>query len=96
MPGPAQALVEAIEPFLTTAGSPNGTPSGASLTPRGTEILQLLAAGRTDAAIAATLFLSVRTVENHVAHTLAMLGVRTRAAAVQAAGLVSPPLDQPA
>ena len=44
----------------------------------------------TDPAIAAALFLSVRTVENHVAHILAKLGVRTRTAAAAAAGLVDP------
>ncbi|MDQ3493306.1 MAG: helix-turn-helix transcriptional regulator [Chloroflexota bacterium] len=70
--------------------------SGASLTPREAEVLHLLAAGQTDSAIAATLFISVRTVENHVAHILAKLGVRTRAAAVQAAGLAPPTPDLPA
>ena len=55
------------------------------MTPRETEILRLLAAGMTDPAIAEALFISVRTVENHVAHILAKLGVRTRDAAVVAA-----------
>jgi DNA-binding NarL/FixJ family response regulator len=44
----------------------------------------------TNPAIAAALFLSVRTVENHVAHILAKLGVRTRTAAATAAGLEIP------
>ena len=38
----------------------------------------------TNPEIAAALFLSVRTVENHVAHIMAKLDVRTRAAAVAA------------
>ena len=60
-------------------------------------MLRLVAAGRTDRQIAATLFLSPRTVQHHVAGALAKLGVGTRVAAVavaQAAGLLSP--DPPA
>ena len=62
------------------------------LTPRETEIARLLVLGMTDPEIAATLFISVRTVENHVAHILAKLGVHTRTAAASAAiaaGLVT-------
>jgi DNA-binding NarL/FixJ family response regulator len=55
--------------------------------------LQFLAAGQSDSAIARTLFISVRTVENHVAHIFTKLGVRTRAAAVQAAGAAAPVPD---
>jgi non-specific serine/threonine protein kinase len=84
---PGEAVAEAIEPFPIRAV--------ASLTPRETEILRYLAAGETDAAIAATLYLSVRTVENHVAHILAKLGVRSRTAAGRAAGLVPPVPDRP-
>ena len=64
-----------------------------SLTPREGEILRLLAAGQTDPAIAAALFISVRTVEHHVARIFAKLGVHTRTAAATAAiatGLVDP------
>jgi len=93
--GPAQALEVALEPFPIPAGPTGGPSPGASLTPRETEILQLLAAGQSDSAIAGTLFISVRTVENHVAHILAKLGVRTRTAAVHAAGLVPPAPEQP-
>ncbi|CAN5697961.1 hypothetical protein BH23CHL4_BH23CHL4_15870 [soil metagenome] len=94
--GSAHALEVALEPFPVPADPTGGSLPGASLTPRETEILQLLVTGQTDAAIAATLFISVRTVENHVAHILAKLGVRTRAAAVRAAGLVPLAPDLPA
>jgi DNA-binding NarL/FixJ family response regulator len=54
------------------------------------EILRLVASGMSNPAIAAALFISVRTVENHVAHILAKLGVPTRTAAATAAGHASP------
>jgi non-specific serine/threonine protein kinase len=81
---PAEAVADAHEPFVPAASSPRGT-----LTPRESEILRLLATGMTNPAIATELFLSVRTVENHVAHILAKLGVRTRTAAAAAAGHVT-------
>ncbi|MBL8130000.1 MAG: helix-turn-helix transcriptional regulator, partial [Chloroflexia bacterium] len=52
-------------------------------------ILHLIAAGKSNPDIANDLYLSVRTVENHVAHILTTLGVRTRGAAVLAAGLTA-------
>jgi non-specific serine/threonine protein kinase len=69
-------VAEALELGTEPSSSPHAT-----LTPRQTEVLHLLAAGMTDAAIAEALFISVRTVEHHVAHILAKLGVRSRAAA---------------
>jgi non-specific serine/threonine protein kinase len=65
--------------------------SSTLLTPRETEIARLLAQGMTDPEIAAILFISVRTVENHVAHILAKLDVHTRtaASAAIASGLVT-------
>jgi predicted ATPase/DNA-binding CsgD family transcriptional regulator len=77
---PGQAVAAALDPFL-----PPTSASVIALTPRETEILRLLVAGLTDPAIAETLFISVRTVENHVAHILAKLGVPTRTAAATAA-----------
>ena len=82
---PGQAVAEAQAPFVPSAGSRRR-----SLTPREVEILRLLAAGMSNPAIAAALFLSVRTVENHVAHILAKLGVRTRTAAAIAAEHIAP------
>jgi non-specific serine/threonine protein kinase len=52
------------------------------LTPREREVLTLLTEGRSNHAIAETLFISPRTAKNHVAHILAKLGASSRAAAV--------------
>lgn len=66
----------------------------ATLTPRETEILRLIAAGRSNAEIAADLVLGLETVKTHVARTLVKLGARDRTQAVIAAfegGLVGGP-----
>jgi len=52
-------------------GLPPGTPG---LTARETEVLRLLAAGKTNGEIAAELVMSVRTAERHVANIYAKLG----------------------
>jgi predicted ATPase/DNA-binding CsgD family transcriptional regulator len=86
-------LKDAVVLALTISASRplSGTPTrqlpahGASaLTDRQVEVLRLLIAGRSDREIAAALFLSRRTVQDHVSHLLAKLGVanRTEAAAV--------------
>jgi non-specific serine/threonine protein kinase len=65
----------------------------ADLTPRQRDVFRLLIADRSDREIAAALFLSVRTVEHHVASVLARLGVRSRADAIavaRAGGLIPP------
>jgi predicted ATPase/DNA-binding CsgD family transcriptional regulator len=55
------------------------------LSPRERDVMRLLAAGLSDQAIANELFIGERTVNTHVAHIFAKLGVRNRAAAVTAA-----------
>lgn len=52
------------------------------LTPRERDLLELLARGRDNAQIAATLGLSEKTVRNHVTHIFAKLEVETRAQAI--------------
>ena len=57
-------------------------PVGAhGLTPREIEVLRLVAAGKTNHAIASELFLSERTVHRHVTNIFDKLGVRSRTAA---------------
>jgi DNA-binding CsgD family transcriptional regulator len=88
----AEAITD--RPAADERSAPEAGPAAtARLTRREREILGHLAANRTDAEIAGILFLSVRTVEHHVAHVLAKLGVRTRTAATTAArdaGVVPP------
>ncbi|MCP3804618.1 AAA family ATPase [Allokutzneria sp. A3M-2-11 16] len=66
-------------------GHGGGTPSrrgrrgyGNELSPREQDVARLLAQGRTNREIADVLFLSPRTVENHVARALRKLGVTSR------------------
>jgi DNA-binding NarL/FixJ family response regulator len=63
------------------------------LTPRELEVLKLIAEGHTSKEIAATLVLSIKTVESHRAHILGKLGMRDRVDLTRYAirrGLVEP------
>lgn len=62
------------------APSPDPKPPG-RLTPRECEVLELVASGRTNRAIAGALGLSEKTVARHVANIFTKLGLSTRAAA---------------
>lgn len=82
----ATALADRVRAELRTAGVP-GVPRGpsartraqvAGLTGRQLEVLELLAQGCTNAAIADRLVLSVRTVDHHVADVLHKLGASSR------------------
>jgi LuxR family maltose regulon positive regulatory protein len=62
------------------------------LTPRENEVLQLLAAGASNAQIAEELFITVNTVKRHITHILGKLGVENRTQAAMRArelGLIS-------
>jgi len=69
------------------------TPEPDALSQRELEVLRLIAQGETNAAAAARLFISERTVKTHLLHIYAKLGVNDRAAAVATAyerGLLVP------
>ncbi|MGH2963044.1 MAG: response regulator transcription factor, partial [Solirubrobacterales bacterium] len=53
-------------------------PSDGQLTPAEQRVARLAAAGRTNREIADVLFMSVRTVEGHLSHIYAKLGIRSR------------------
>ena len=67
-----------------TSGSPNGAtpPPFPDLTAREREILDLIAAGRSNAEITSRLVVSPKTVRNHVSNIFSKLGVRDRAEAI--------------
>ena len=75
----AVALAERLPSVTRPVATANPNPGG--LTPRELDVLRLVAAGHADREIAAALFVSRRTVTNHVASILAKLEVRSRAAA---------------
>ncbi|MBB2911789.1 DNA-binding NarL/FixJ family response regulator [Streptosporangium becharense] len=73
------AVARRIRRFLT--GTTQATPFP-ELTPREREVLDLLASGRTNAEIARTLFISHKTVKNHLTSVFAKLQVADRAQAM--------------
>ena len=60
---------------------PDPPAGGSALSPRELEVLRLIVDGKTNAEIAAQLYLSERTVHRHVSNILTKLGVRSRTAA---------------
>jgi DNA-binding NarL/FixJ family response regulator len=78
------ALARRIAEFFAAAASRPSGPDAAfpQLTAREREVLDLVAAGRSNAQIAAALFLSPKTVRNNVSNVLAKLQVTDRAQAI--------------
>jgi DNA-binding NarL/FixJ family response regulator len=96
-----------VQAMLLRAASPSTSPSASpsvaapptplalpdNLTPRETDVLRAIAAGRSNAEIAAELYISEVTVKSHINHLFAKIGARRRAEAVRYAydhGFVSP------
>ena len=97
--GDQAGIIGAIRAFVDTpprrgrAGDVTGWAAPLGLSAREIEVLRLLAAGLSNAAIAARLALSVHTVERHVVNLYTKLGIHGRAEATAYAlrhGLVSP------
>ena len=83
----ARPLQAAAERQLSALGSAGSTPGGAAgLTPRQLQVIRRVAEGRTNREIASELYLSVRTVDMHVRHSLMTLGCRSRIDAARKAG----------
>jgi non-specific serine/threonine protein kinase len=80
-----EGALDAAAAAPAPAGAPSDPARGTGLTPRELEILGLIVEGRSNREIAEALFVSPRTVENHVTRILAKLGARSRTEAVAAA-----------
>ncbi|WP_433373141.1 response regulator [Streptosporangium sp. CA-115845] len=76
------AIARRVAEFLTDVPTASNSHVFPQLTPREREILALLAAGRSNAQIASTLFLSQKTVRNNVSNIFAKLHVADRAEAI--------------
>ena len=79
---------------ISSAAEPAPECANHGLTSRQREILRLLATGKSNAAIAETLYISERTVTTHLTRIYDRLGVSTRTEAIARAGqlgLLSPP-----
>jgi DNA-binding NarL/FixJ family response regulator len=76
---------DVVEAAVSAAGGARATRTGAGgragLTVRQVEVLNLLAQGLSNRAIAARLTISVRTAEHHIQDVYARIGVSSRAAA---------------
>lgn len=68
--------------LATYRSAPATAPTSDELTAREREVLTLIGGGKTNAEIAAALFVSEGTVKTHIHHVFAKLGLRDRAAAV--------------
>ena len=81
----AAAGESALAPVIATRLLDRMRAPQISLSAREMEVLDLVAAGRSNGDVAAALFVSETTVKSHLAHIFSKLGVASRTAAVSAA-----------
>ena len=86
-----RARLELTPPHAAFSTANQGPEEILGLTPRETEILNLLARGYTNREIAATLVISVKTVGVHVSHILRKLGAPNRLEAAATIHRLAPP-----
>lgn len=79
--GGTTATIEAISDFLESAGSEAPGLAAHGITRREAEVLRLVAAGRSNRAIAGELGISVNTADRHVSNILTKIGATNRAEA---------------
>jgi DNA-binding CsgD family transcriptional regulator len=72
-------MLAAAEPQLSAGADAAAVPGVARLSPRERELMTLVAQGRTDAQIAAQLYITVRTVSSHLDRIRDKTGCRRRA-----------------
>jgi DNA-binding NarL/FixJ family response regulator len=99
-PGLTRRLLDHVMPLLTPPIEPDRDAEKrlATLTEREREVFMHIAAAKSNAEIAAALYLSEATVKTHVAHILTKLGARDRVQAVvmaYEAGAVGPTSSHP-
>ena len=83
--GRAMPLEQAIEYALEDQPVPPSPAGAGGLSPREIEVLRLVAEGLTDGQVAERLYVSPRTVSNHLRSIYKKLGVPSRAAAARKA-----------
>ena len=77
----ARPYLQACDRELAAAGAPvepETTPAFVGLTPAEQAVARLVATGRSNRQTAAELYVSVKTVESHLGHIFAKLGIRSR------------------
>jgi pimeloyl-ACP methyl ester carboxylesterase/DNA-binding CsgD family transcriptional regulator len=77
-----QHWLQEVRAFLPATGAGDEAAGFPHLTPRERDLLELIAQGRDNAQVAATLGLSEKTVRNHITSIFAKLGVENRAQAI--------------
>jgi DNA-binding NarL/FixJ family response regulator len=78
-PAPAAETVSAVGPPVPAAETAGAAEPPEGLTPREAEVLAHIAAGESNAEIAAALFVSEATVKTHINHIFSKTGLRDRA-----------------